>query len=216
MTTAIITMAGFGRRFLVYVPLELCNCPKVSHHRAQPVVVFLVDAKPVPVYRCGDRLRVYRTSGRSGRWLHSKGGRSVKIRSSQVIQLPAPTDGQATTAMAAKPAIQHTKAPVFIYNIDTFVHPLVLSPADIRGDGWNSGALTLRVTPGVLRPPAADASGRVSEVREKVRISSHATIGLYWVFIVRAVRGSLPLASVTVIRRIWKQVNATSLRSTTR
>ena len=79
--------------------------------------------------------------------------------------------------MAAKPAIQHTKAPIFIYNIDTFVHPLVLSPADIRGDGW----IPCFDAPGdAWSFAAADASGRVSEVREKVRISSHATIGLYW------------------------------------
>jgi hypothetical protein len=66
---------------------------------------------------------------------------------------------------------------MLIYNIDTFVHPAALSTAQVRGDGW----LPCFPAQGdAWSFAAADASGRVSEVREKVRISPHATVGLYW------------------------------------
>jgi hypothetical protein len=94
-----------------------------------------------------------------------------------VVELGAPTDGQATTALAAANAVDRAAAPMLIYNIDTFVHPSKLQIDMIRGDGWipcfpsDGNAWSFA---------AADASGRVQEVREKRRISPHATVGLYW------------------------------------
>jgi hypothetical protein len=102
---------------------------------------------------------------------------ALNIRSASVIQLDAPTDGQATTALAAKPAIRDPDAPIVIYNIDTFVHPLALSPADVRGQGWIP---CFDAAGDGWSFADADSTGLVRQVREKVRISSHATIGLYW------------------------------------
>jgi len=99
------------------------------------------------------------------------------ITHATIVQLPKITDGQATTAMSARPAWDDPDRPVAIYNIDTFVHPRALPVSEIRGSGW------IPCFPGAGDKwsfAAADLSGRVSEVREKKRISPHATAGLYW------------------------------------
>jgi dTDP-glucose pyrophosphorylase len=86
------------------------------------------------------------------------------------------TDGQASTVLHAARAPVRPKAPILIYNIDTHVDPRFLDPASMQGDGWipcfpgkGDGWSFVRV----------DADNRALEVREKQRISPHATIGLY-------------------------------------
>jgi hypothetical protein len=94
-----------------------------------------------------------------------------------VIELDAPTAGQAVTAHLAGDALHDKAAPMMIYNIDTFVHPDSIQPRDIRGDGW----IPCFNAPGEAWSfAAADETGRVHDIREKNRISNHATIGLYW------------------------------------
>lgn len=95
-----------------------------------------------------------------------------------LIELDAPTDGQATTARVLAERADPC-APFVVYNIDTFVRPGAMTPPSILagtdgwlpcfagpGDGWSFARL-------------AD-DGRVTELREKTRISPHATVGLYW------------------------------------
>jgi dTDP-glucose pyrophosphorylase len=99
------------------------------------------------------------------------------IRSFRVVTLDVLTDGQATTAMLARPMITSEKAPLAIYNIDTYVEPSAIRIDQIRGKGW------IPCFPGEGDKwsfASVDASGRVLEVREKKRISPHATVGLYW------------------------------------
>lgn len=99
------------------------------------------------------------------------------IPSYAVIELGQTTDGQATTALLAAPAIRSEHAPFVVYNIDTHVRPYAMRAQDPRGEGW------IPVFPGegsAWSFAAADAQGRVSAVREKERISPHATVGLYW------------------------------------
>lgn len=94
-----------------------------------------------------------------------------------IVELDAPTDGQATSAMLAESAVVDRTAPMLIYNIDTFVDPAAL-PADApRGEGWIP---CFAAEGDHWSFAAADADGRVQAVREKVRISPHATVGLYW------------------------------------
>jgi dTDP-glucose pyrophosphorylase len=93
----------------------------------------------------------------------------------QLVQLDAPTDGQASTAMMAE---EHVGAdePCAIYNIDTFVHPDALDPEDFSGDGW------IPCFPGEgdgWSFVVANDDHDVSEVREKVRVSPHCTVGFY-------------------------------------
>src|ERR1035437_10357900 len=67
--------------------------------------------------------------------------------------------------------------PLAIYNIDTYVDPAAMDFTQIRGQGW------IPCFPGEGDKwsfAAADQNGRISEVREKLRISRHASVGLYW------------------------------------
>ncbi len=96
----------------------------------------------------------------------------------QLLELDAPTDGQATTAlMLARTA--DPDRPFAVFNIDTFVRPDAIRPSLIPegcegwvpcfpglGDGWSFARL--------------GGDGQVLELREKLRISPHATVGLYW------------------------------------
>ena len=103
---------------------------------------------------------------------------ALGIRMADLVELDAPTDGQATTALflaeRAEPSL-----PFAIFNIDTFVRPGAMDPGTIApgaagwvpcfpgpGDSWSFAR--------------EDKDGRVVELREKTRISPHATLGLYW------------------------------------
>jgi NDP-sugar pyrophosphorylase family protein len=100
----------------------------------------------------------------------------LDIRDYRLVELDAPTDGQATTALYALSDVIDPAAPIVIYNIDTYVEPAVLDPAGMGGDGW----IPCFPGPGThwsfVRVDEHDAA---REVREKQRISAHATIGLY-------------------------------------
>ena len=55
--------------------------------------------------------------------------------SAKVIELDAPTDGQATTAMLAAPYWKKDDS-LLIYNIDTYVEAGQMKSSDICGDGF--------------------------------------------------------------------------------
>jgi NDP-sugar pyrophosphorylase family protein len=102
---------------------------------------------------------------------------ALGIRSPEIVTVDRVTDGQATTALLVEPAWKDASDPVAIYNIDTYVDPRGMDIRAIRGEGW------MPCFPGEGDKwsfAAADEDGRVSEVREKKRISPHATLGLYW------------------------------------
>ncbi|MEE3624772.1 glycosyltransferase family 2 protein [Nitrospirillum sp. BR 11752] len=94
------------------------------------------------------------------------------------LNLDSPTDGQATTGrLLAEMAAPDQ--PFAIFNIDTFVRPGSMAPQAISSDcgGW------VPCFPGegdkwsFVR---VNESGVAVELREKVRISPHATVGFYW------------------------------------
>ncbi len=93
-----------------------------------------------------------------------------------IIELDALTDGQATTAMMAIPYCKENES-IMIYNIDTYVEPGELKLDAIHGEGhipcfhadgdhWSFAK--------------CDESGKVVEVREKVRVSDNCTLGAYY------------------------------------
>jgi hypothetical protein len=94
-----------------------------------------------------------------------------------VSSLDEVTDGQATTAMMIAEQAP-PEEPFAIYNIDTFVAPGAMAPPvptdcagwipcfPAPGEGWSFAR--------------TDAVGNVIALREKQRISDHATVGLYW------------------------------------
>ncbi|MBR6451876.1 MAG: glycosyltransferase family 2 protein [Lachnospiraceae bacterium] len=98
------------------------------------------------------------------------------IRDHRLITLPAPTDGQATTARLAATFWDPDK-PLLIYNIDTYVESGAMNAGQIDGDGWIP----------CFRAPGdhwsfvkLDEKGWATEVTEKVRISDHCTLGAYY------------------------------------
>jgi hypothetical protein len=95
-----------------------------------------------------------------------------------LLELDAVTDGQATTARLLAEQAPPDR-PFAVYNIDTFVAPGAMTPPapgtglagwipcfPAPGEGWSFARL--------------GADGAVVELREKQRISDHATVGLYW------------------------------------
>ncbi len=103
--------------------------------------------------------------------------RKLDIQRSSIVELDHRTDGQATTVLHAQVAIKDPEEPIMVYNIDTYVEPEHLSRLRIRGKGWIPCFRGEGSSWSFVR---GDNTGRVLEVREKKRISPHATIGLYW------------------------------------
>jgi hypothetical protein len=99
------------------------------------------------------------------------------IANYEVMTIDSLTDGQATTALLARRIWPDASSPVAIYNIDTYVAPSAMDIHDIRGAGWIP---CFEGEGDKWSFAAADSDGRVTEVREKQRISPNATLGLYW------------------------------------
>lgn len=98
------------------------------------------------------------------------------ITNYHIVLLDHLTDGQATTTLYGKPYWVPNK-PLLIYNIDTHVNPKALYKDTMGDDGW----IPCFDVPGEKWSfVKLNDQGMAVEVREKKRISNHATIGLYW------------------------------------
>lgn len=100
------------------------------------------------------------------------------LRNAKVVEVETVTDGQATSAYLTR---DHWSLddPLLVYNIDTYVNPRSLSPADIRpgSDGW----IPCFQAPGSHWSfVSLGDDGWANRVVEKERISGNASIGLYW------------------------------------
>jgi dTDP-glucose pyrophosphorylase len=173
MTTAIITMAGFGRRFAE----AGYRTPKyrIGVHDRSLFSWSMLSLRSF--IESGARfVFVVRADDGAAGFIRAE-AKALGIDLVAIVELSKPTDGQATTALAAATGVIDKAAPILIYNIDTFVHPSALDARAVRGDGWIP---CFPAQGDAWSFAAADAAGRVIEVREKVRISPHATVGLYW------------------------------------
>jgi capsule biosynthesis phosphatase len=99
-----------------------------------------------------------------------------KIDRYRIVPLPQLTDGQATSALQAR-ATWWPEAPLAIYNIDTHVRPGAMRPEQISGAGWIPCFAAVGDHWSFVK---VEQDGAATEVREKVRISPNATLGLYW------------------------------------
>ncbi len=102
--------------------------------------------------------------------------RELGIANLDIVELEVLVDGQATSALSAKPALAVAEEAVLIYNIDTYVEPQYLLPEQFTADGWIPCFEGLGDAWSFVR---LDKGKRVAEVREKQRISPYATIGMY-------------------------------------
>lgn len=169
-----ITMAGFGSRFAAAGFTE----PK---YRIEALGRPLFDWSMLALAgfrRAGWRFTfAVRAAEDAGGFIRAR-CRRLGIPVEGLLELDAPTDGQATTALLLARTAPPDQ-PFAVFNIDTFVRPAAMDPAIIPpscdgwipcfpgpGDGWSFARL--------------DDEDRVVELREKVRIAPHATVGLYW------------------------------------
>jgi dTDP-glucose pyrophosphorylase len=172
-TTVIITMAGKGQRF---------------RDVGYDIPKYRIDVRGRSLFAWSqDSLRGWAMAGSPFLFITRAGeGASEYLREQcpqlgisrfEVIELEHETDGQATTVLAATDFVADPQNPIAVYNIDTYVDPTHLKPGCVRGDGW------IPCFPGEGSKwsfARVDESDRVLEMREKKRISSHATVGLYW------------------------------------
>lgn len=171
--TVAITMAGLGSRFAA----EGHACPK---YEIEALGRPLFDWSMLSLTAFRDAGWRFRFAARAGLgapdYLRARCA-VLGIAVDHVLELEGLTDGQATTAlMLAEDA--PAELPFAVYNIDTFVTPGAMAPPDpgdcagwipcfpAPGEGWSFAR--------------TDTAGRVVELREKQRISDHATVGLYW------------------------------------
>lgn len=168
----IVTMAGSGKRF---------------RDAGYTVPKYAIKAHGQPLFTWAvSSLRQYLTEGWAVTFVAQEqdGAKAfideqcgiLGIREHHTVELTMQTDGQATSALFAKQTLAGGKTPIAIYNIDTYVDPNMLSPAAMRGDGW------IPCFPGVgdgWSFVRVDEANRALELREKQRISPHATIGFY-------------------------------------
>jgi dTDP-glucose pyrophosphorylase len=172
-TTLAITMAGRGQRF---------------RDAGYDVPKFQVVVRGQPLFRWAiESLRSWTAAGAHLVFIAREEDRSrdfiagecaaQDISSFEVLTLTGTTDGQATTALLARDLVSDAGAPFAVYNVDTHVRPGALREQDARGDGW------VPCFPGAGSAwsfARTGPDGRVEEMREKERISPHATVGLYW------------------------------------
>lgn len=168
----IITMAGFGRRFLE-AGYDRPKYQIIAHGRS----LFAWSMLSLRNFtQAGARFTfVVRRADAAAAFISAE-ARALGMQVGALVELDAPTDGQATSALLAGEALGDRAAPMLIYNIDTFVHPHALPAEGLRGAGWIP---CFAAEGDGWSFAAVDEAHRVLEVREKQRISPHATIGLY-------------------------------------
>ncbi|MDU6434062.1 MAG: glycosyltransferase family 2 protein [Pantoea sp.] len=103
---------------------------------------------------------------------------TLGLKDVHIIELEELTDGQATSAYLSR-EVWNPDWPLLIYNIDTYVKPHALTPANIRAgsDGW---VPCFQVPGEHWSFVKLGNDGWAVDLAEKQRISDHASIGLYW------------------------------------
>ena len=100
----------------------------------------------------------------------------LKIEKYRIILLDYLTDGQATTALLANQYWNQENG-LLIYNIDTYVEPGAMNSRALRGDGFIPCFTAAGDHWSFVR---LDETGKVVEIKEKIRISDHCTLGAYY------------------------------------
>lgn len=173
MTNVVITMAGLGKRFRD----AGYDCPKyrIDAHGRTLFAWSMLSLRSF--IKAGAKFTfVVRREDDASTFIRHE-CEAVGIISAHIVEIDTLTDGQATSAILGGDALGSPDEPFLVYNIDTFVHPDALPADAVRGEGW------VPCFPGKgdgWSFAAAEPDGRITDMREKVRISPHATIGLYW------------------------------------
>ena len=168
----VITMAGAGSRFRE----AGWDCPKyMIEARGKTLFEWSMESLGDYISHSSRCIFVVKAEDDAREFIESKCA-SLGIANPDILELDAPTDGQATTCYLAAKRCRPSE-PMMVYNIDTYVEPGGLLFSDIAGSGhipcfkasgdhWSFARL--------------DAAGNVAEVREKKRISDNCTLGAYY------------------------------------
>lgn len=170
--TVVITMAGLGSRFRkagYQVPKY-----QIEAH-GKTLFAWSMESLEGFFQPENDYIFIVRKEDHAKAFIE-KSTHAMGITNTKVIEIDYLTDGQATTAMLAC-EIWDKESALLIYNIDTYVEAGEMKKEQIMGDGfipcfhakgdhWSFAKL--------------DASGKVTEVREKERISDNCTLGAYY------------------------------------
>lgn len=170
--TVIITMAGLGSRFRK----AGYNCPKyMIEAKGKTLFEWSMDSLVGYNDYVDKYVFVVRKEDNAADFIKEKCA-VYGINNVDLVEIDYMTDGQATTCMLAIPYCDQEKS-IMVYNIDTYVEPNEMKYEDISGEGhipcfhadgdhWSFAKL--------------DENGKVTEVREKVRISDNCTLGAYY------------------------------------
>lgn len=102
--------------------------------------------------------------------------KKLGIKKYKIVLLDKLTDGQAETVMLAKKHIKKDDS-ILIYNIDTHVKPSSISKTWFKYDGL---IVTMNAKGDHWSFAKTNNKGFATAVTEKVKISNHASIGLYY------------------------------------
>ena len=171
-STVVITMAGMGQRFRD-VGYKVPKYQIEAH--GHTLFYWAISSLRNFITPESKFVFVVRKEDNAEQFIRDESDK-LGINSIEIIELNHLTDGQATSAMFAS---SHwlADAPLLIYNIDTFVLPEALHSPDVNSDGWIPCFQAIGDHWSFVK---LGETGAAIEVREKVRISPHATIGLYW------------------------------------
>ena len=168
----IITMAGLGKRFREAgydVPKYMIEANGKTLFEWS--LESLIDYNPfVSKY-----IFVVRKEDNAVKFIKEKCN-NYDIKDVDILELDAPTDGQATTAMLAMEKCLDDES-IMIYNIDTYIEAHELKYSDISGDGHIP---CFHAEGDHWSFVKTDENGKVIEVREKQRISDNCSLGAYY------------------------------------
>lgn len=170
--TVIITMAGLGSRF----KKAGYQVPKYQiEAKGKTLFEWSMDSLLGYQNHVSQYIFVVRKEDQAEAFIR-KTCRKYGMKKVEVVEIDHMTDGQATTCMLALPYCDPREA-VLIYNIDTYVEPYEMRYEDLSGDGHIP---CFQADGDHWSFARTDENGRVTEVREKVRISDHCTLGAYY------------------------------------
>ena len=172
MIDIVITMAGLGSRFVK-------AGYKIPKYKIEVCHKTLFEWSMLSLKDFNDKdvkyIFINRKENDDAKFISAK-CQEIGIKNYKIVEINALTDGQATTALVAKP-YWNDGDELIIYNIDTFVEPGAIKYADIKGDGFIPCFKAAGDHWSFVR---LDEQGQAVEVREKQRISDNCTIGLYY------------------------------------
>ncbi len=168
----VITMAGLGSRF----KKAGYDIPKYMIE-AHGKTLFTWSMLSLEGYKAQAKRYIFIVRKEDGAEAFIKAElRALGINNVQIIEIDYLTDGQATTALLAE-SVWDKGYPLMIYNIDTFVEPGQMNSAQLKGDGFIPCFKGEGDHWSFVRTSGDD---KAVEVKEKVRISDHCTLGAYY------------------------------------